>query len=155
MPIPAAIIQQFVQYAIVGGTAFLVDFGTLYVLTTYMELNYLYSATAGFLLGLVVNYRSCVRWVVQFRALDNRIHEFTIFAGIGIVGLLLNALVLFVLTDHVHLHYLESKIIAAGLILGFNFSLRRIMLFTNRRPNNIRYSPTVRSDILTGTVLPQ
>ena len=47
---------QFVRYFFVGGFAFIVDFGLLYILTEYAGLHYLLSATLSFIAGLVVNY---------------------------------------------------------------------------------------------------
>lgn len=47
---------QLLRYTFVGGTAFIVDFGLLYVLTEYLNLHYLYSATLSFIAGVIVNY---------------------------------------------------------------------------------------------------
>lgn len=43
---------QFVRYFFVGGFAFIVDFGLLYILTEYAGLHYLLSATLSFIAGL-------------------------------------------------------------------------------------------------------
>lgn len=125
-------LHQFVQYALVGGTAFAVDFSTLYLLTEQAGFHYLVSATIAFLLGLVINYLLCIAWVFDVRIMSNRLHEFSVFGLIGIAGLLLNNALLYALTDGLGLHYLMSKVIAAGIILTFNFSLRRRMLFSAR-----------------------
>jgi len=125
--------RQFAQYVLVGGLAFLVDFGTLFVLTDYADFHYLVSATAGFLLGLLVNYLICIRWIFDYRALSNVRHEFAVFAGVGVAGLVINNGLIYALTEWADIHYLGSKIVAAGLILIFNFSLRRTLLFSDRR----------------------
>ncbi len=44
--------------------------------------------------------------------------------------MLLNALLLWLLTDFAGLYYLFSKLFAAAFILFFNFFLRRWMLFS-------------------------
>lgn len=127
------LVRQFGQYVLVGGLAFVVDFGTLFVLTHYADVHYLISATAGFLLGLLINYLICIRWIFDFRALANARHEFAVFAGVGIAGLILNNGIIYALTEWAEIHYLSSKVMAAGLILVFNFSLRRALLFTEQR----------------------
>lgn len=48
------LIVQFLSYIAVGGTAFAIDFGVLYFLTEHVGIYYIVSATAGFLVGLVV-----------------------------------------------------------------------------------------------------
>lgn len=125
--------HQFVRYALVGGLAFVVDFATLYVLTDFFLVHYLISATVGFLLGLATNYALCVVWIFDYRALQNKLHEFTVFSVIGLAGLVLNNGVMYLLTDISGLHYLGSKLVAAALGLVFNFALRRQILFTERR----------------------
>ena len=127
------ILRQFIKYAVVGGTAFVVDFLSLYTLTEFGHLHYLISASIGFLLGLLFNYVLCLFWIFDQRALDNRIHEFLVFGVIGLVGLGLNNLIVFVLTEHASLHYLFSKIVAAAVVLMFNFGLRRQILFRDKR----------------------
>lgn len=125
--------RQFLQYLIVGGMAFLVDLSALYGLTEFVSLHYLVSATIGFLLGLLLNYLLCVAWIFEYRALENAIHEFLLFALIGIIGLLLNNVLLYGFTEGLGMFYLVSKLLAAGIILVFNFSLRRHILFSETR----------------------
>jgi putative flippase GtrA len=124
------LVRQFISYVGVGGTAFAVDFGCLFVLTSLAGMHYLVSATLAFLLGLATNYLLCILWVFDYRRMSNRLHEFTVFGAIGIAGLILNNITLYLLTDLVGIHYLVSKAIAAAFILVFNFSLRRWMLFS-------------------------
>lgn len=143
----AVLIRQFTQYVLVGGIAFVVDFSMLYGLTHYAALHYLVSATAGFLVGLLVSYLLCIGWIFHFRAIESAPNEFAIFAGVGIVGLLLNNGIIFALTEWAQLHYLLSKIIAAALILAFNFSLRRALLFTDRQPTSRQADKTSSSII--------
>lgn len=122
--------QQFTRYVGVGGFSFLVDFACLYLLTDLAGWHYLLAATAAFIAGLVTNYLLCLRWVFDFHRMGNRLHEFVIFGIIGLAGLLLNNLLLFLLTEAAGLHYLLSKLFAAAFVLLFNFSLRRWMLFS-------------------------
>ena len=123
-------VSQFLSYVGVGGLSFLVDISCLYLLTERLGVYYLVSAAFAFCAGLVVNYLLCLLWVFDFRRMENRVHEFLVFGAIGIAGLLLNTLLLWLLTDVVGHDYLVSKVIAAAIILVFNFSLRRWMLFS-------------------------
>lgn len=120
---------QFLRYTLVGGAAFIVDFGSLFIFTDVFGIYYLLSATIAFILGLIANYALSISWVFNKRTLDNMWSEFTIFAVIGIIGLGLNDLFMWFFTDYVNLYYLFSKIIAAALILFWNFFARKITLF--------------------------
>lgn len=121
---------QFFRYFVVGGVAFTVDFALLYLLTEFGHIHYLFSASVAFMAGIAVNYTLSVTWVFDHRSVNNRIHEFTIFAVIGILGLTFNAALMWFFTELVGFHYLGSKIIAAALILLFNFGARKTLLFS-------------------------
>ena len=65
-----SLIKEFARYLVVGGTAFLVDYGVLYLSKTllFQSLGDLgvYLATAlGFLVGLTYNYILSLIWVFQ------------------------------------------------------------------------------------------
>lgn len=117
------------RYAIVGGVSFAVDYGFLYVLTECYGFHYLLSATISFIAGLAVNYLISIRWVFGKSKLSSRAAEFAVYGIIGVVGLLLNNLLLYLFTDHLHLHYMLSKLIAAAIVLAWNFLGRKIILF--------------------------
>jgi len=120
---------QFFRYIFVGGVAFIVDFSSLFIFTDIFGVFYLISTVIAFILGLIANYALSISWVFNKRTLDNKLSEFTIFAFIGITGIFLNVLIIYVFTEYVGLFYLLSKIIAAALILFWNFSARKITLF--------------------------
>lgn len=122
------LVQMF-RYTFVGGAAFLVDFGSLFILTDFFGLYYLISAAIAFILGLIANYSLSISWVFNKRTLGNKKLEFGVFALIGIVGLGLNELLIWFLTEDLQLYYLISKIIAAILILFWNFFARKFTLF--------------------------
>ncbi len=125
--------RQFAQYVCVGGVAFVVDIAALFLLTEKVGLHYISSASVAFVLGLATNYILCVAVVFDYRALQNKAHEFAIFSLIGVAGLLLNNLLIFLFTEFLGFYYLVSKAGAAILILFFNFFLRRLLLFSERK----------------------
>ena len=120
---------QFVRYFFVGGFAFIVDFGLLYILTEYAGLHYLLSATLSFIAGLVVNYIISCIWVFNNSKFRNRIVEFLFFAAIGVVGLGFNDLLIWLFTDCIGTHYMFSKIVAAAMVYLWNFFARKYLVF--------------------------
>ena len=120
---------QFIRYFFVGGTAFIVDIGSLYILTEFFGIYYLISATIAFILGLIANYLLSISWVFNKRTLDNKKLEFGIFTIIGIIGLVLNAVLIWFFTEYIQIYYMLSKIITAAIILVWNFSARKYVLF--------------------------
>ena len=127
-PTNNSLIQLF-RYCFVGSFAFIVDAGGLFVLTEYAGIYYLLSATISFILGLVVNYLLSTAWIFKKSKLSNRWTEFLIYSVIGVVGLGLNTLFLWLFTDCLHIYYMLSKIITAALVMLWNFFARKIILF--------------------------
>lgn len=128
---------QFMQYGVIGGIAFLADFGIMVGLTEWGGINYLISAMVSFLFGLIVNYSLCVNFVFNERKLSSRQVEFLAFSLIGIGGLALNISLIGFLAEFVGIRYTVAKLIAAFFVLLFNFVLRRQFLFTKALNNQI------------------
>lgn len=120
---------QLVRYFFVGGAAFAVDFGLLWVLTDGCGVHYLLSAIISFAAGLTVNYVWSVRWVFHDHALNSRIAEFAAFGLIGVLGLGLNEAIIWCGTEIMGLHYLTSKIVSAVVVFLWNFLARKYLLF--------------------------
>jgi len=114
---------------IVGGVAFIFDFGTLYLFTEYLGLHYILSATISFIIGLLINYTLSIYFVFNKRSLKNKKIEFFIFLIIGIFGLIFNDVVIWVLTDIFYLYYLVSKMVATLFTYIWNFFARKYLLF--------------------------
>lgn len=123
------VLLQLFRYTFVGGFAFVVDFGLLYALTELVGMFYLASATCAFLAGLSVNYALSVAWVFHKSRLKSKWMEFLLFALVGVVGLGLTTLFLWIFTDLIGIHYLISKIITTILVYLWNFLGRKYWLF--------------------------
>jgi putative flippase GtrA len=122
---------QLFRYVIVGGFSFLIDYGLLYFLTEYANFYYILSASISFIVGLIVNYILSTKWIFRKSRLKNTVLEFIIYGIIGILGLILNNILLYIFTDFFQIYYMISKLITAVLVMGWNFVGRRIILFNN------------------------
>ena len=124
---------QLFRYAAVGGVAFAADLGALVALTEAAGWHYLAAAAAGFGLGLATNYGLSVSWVFPTRSVRNRAGEFLIFAVLGVFGLGINELTLYLLTGCAGLHYAASKVVATVATFAWNFASRKVLLFLPAR----------------------
>ena len=122
---------SFCKYLVAGGAGFLVDFSALYICRDILGLHYLPASAIGFILGLVFVYIASNRWVFEARKLEHRrVIEFSVFALIGVIGLGLTMLFMWVFVDLVSLHYLVAKVFTTGLVLIWNFGARRFILYS-------------------------
>jgi len=124
---------QLFRYVWVGGFAFVIDYGSLYILKEYIGINYLLSAAVAFIFGLAVNYLLSTFWVFPDSRLNNKMAEFAVFASIGLVGLLLNEIIMFLCCEVLNIHYLISKLCSTGIVFFWNFFARKIILFTKTK----------------------
>lgn len=122
---------QFIRYGIVAVIAFIIDFGLLYVFTTYCHIFYLLSSILSFLISLVVNYFLSVAWVFS-NSVYRRSVEVAAFVFIGVVGLGLNTLIIWFCTSRLGIYYLVSKLIAVAIVFFWSFAARRYFLFSKK-----------------------
>ena len=126
---PDSLFGQLLRYAVVGGISFVVDYGSLWLLTEKAGLPYLWSAAIAFILGLICNYLLSTAWVFGESRIKNAWGEFLVFAIIGVIGLGLNELIMYACTDGLGFHYMLSKIVSTGIVFFWNFLARRFLVF--------------------------
>lgn len=122
--------HEFVRYFTASLLALAIDFGVLALLTSVIGVPYLVSAAISFSLGLVLVYILSTRWVFAHRMVKSPAAEFAIFAVIGVIGLGINELILWVLTDFAGFYYLLSKFASVAVVFTWNFVARKVILFS-------------------------
>jgi putative flippase GtrA len=120
------------KYAAASAVALVVDTALLLLLTRYAGWYYLLAATVSFLAGATVAYVLSVRFVFHTHRLHSRGLEFTSFVLLGLVGVAINSLVLFVAVGRLGIDLLYAKAVAASFTFVANFALRRQLLFRTR-----------------------
>lgn len=118
---------QFTKYFGVAGIGYVIDFGTMVLCKEVFHLHYLFSATIGFILGLIVVYILSSRYVFGESKLISRRKEFALFALIGVIGLGILNLLMWFLTSGLYVDYMLSKILATVVVYIWNFFARRAL----------------------------
>jgi putative flippase GtrA len=125
----SALFQQLRRYTLVGAIAFAFDFTSLFALTRFGGVHYLVAAGIAFLIGLSINYALSIKWVFNRRTIVDKRVEFLLFVVIGLVGLGLNELLIWIFTEMARFHYLASKILSTVFVYLWNFFARKYSLF--------------------------
>mgnify|MGYP004621867637 FL=1 len=141
---------EFIRYCVVGGTAFLVETATHWLLwkfvftDTQSGVNIFIVTTIGFLVGLAVNYILSVVWVFTTEKQQKQgktVKAFIIFALIGLVGYGIKVLLMYLgalcfgisysdfSAETVPLQYYATHIISAGIVLVWNYIGRKVIIF--------------------------
>lgn len=130
--------KEFIRYFFVGGVAFILDTGILFLLQNFIfyrfgETGVLISTAFGFLAGLALNYILSIAYVFK-RGRDKvegrQVESFVIFAIIGVIGLVLTELgMLWGIRIFAVEHYLIIKVFVAAAVLIWNYVARKVFIF--------------------------
>ena len=131
---------QFFRYCFVGGIATLAEGGALWLIQHFIFkeaggfLVFISQAIA-FVLGLIVNFILSKLFVFQEKSeRTNAAGEFAAYAVIGVVGLLIKELLLWVFNIQIGWHYMLVWVISTIIVLVWNYAARRVALY--RKKNN-------------------
>ena len=142
---------EFLRYCVVGGTAFLFETGTHWLLWKFVlngetPLNTFIATAIGFIVGLIVNYVLSVIWVFttdKQKEQGRNVKAFVIFAVVGLVGFGLKELLMWLgaLAFNVSLAefgkvtvpYYATHVISAGIVLIWNYIGRKIFVFKKEK----------------------
>lgn len=120
---------QMLRNLVAGTAATSVDYVLLIVLTEAAGLHYVLSAGIAYAAATLVRYLLSIKWVFARRRIENRPMEIAVFAAIGIAGLGLNVVLVWLFTDGAGLHYVASKAITMVMLFFWNFFVRKLILF--------------------------
>jgi putative flippase GtrA len=123
------LLSEAAKYAAASAVALAADTGLLLGLTRYAGWHYLFAAAVSFMTGASIAYALSVKFVFSAHRLRNRELEFVSFVVIGLVGWVLNLVVLFIAHSKLGIDLLLAKGLAAGFTFLTNFALRRQLLF--------------------------
>ena len=119
--------RQFTRYFGVALVGYVFDFGSLIFLKQVLHVHYLLAATIGFTIGLAITYVLSNKYVFGESKLKSKKADFAAFALIGIVGLAMLNLLMWLLTGGFHVNYIVSKVAATVAVYLWNFFARRAL----------------------------
>lgn len=131
-----ALMGQFARYFVTGGLASIADFGVFAIALYCFNVHYLASNLIGLSAGNVVNYLLTVSWVfgTQKRKMENnRPLEIFVFVLISLLGMAFNEILMYVGIGLLGIQEMISKIIAAAIVLLWNFGARKLILFRSKK----------------------
>ena len=131
-----SMVKEFLRYVVVGGISFVADFATIVALEETLLKAFswgLYAAVVcGFIVGLAVNYYLSLKFVFTSPDYADRgrsLAAFLTFGVIGLVGLLLTELGMWLGVSILGIHYTLVKVVVTGGVLLWNYLARRLIVF--------------------------
>lgn len=129
MPIHERLLE-LARYGLVSLLAFVIDVAALAALVKFAYWHYLAAAAVSFILGGVLAYLLCIRFVFRYRRIDHTGLELSSFVGLGLVGLAVNTVVIYLAVEYAGLALPFAKLSASAGTFITNYLLRRMLLFT-------------------------
>jgi len=117
---------QFVRYFVVAAAGLVVDFSTVIFTKEILDFHYLLAVCCGFILGLFVTYVLSNKFVFGAPR-DSFKKAFLLFGVIGLVGLGILSLLMWVLTGKLGINYIVAKVLATGVVFAWNFFARKTL----------------------------
>ncbi len=119
---------QLMRFAVVGGSAFLIDYGVMIFLTELFGVDYLISCGISFTVSVIYNYILSVKWVFDVGDGRDKRQEFVLFLFMSIIGLGLNQLLMWLLVEKMEIYYMMAKIMVTVVVMVYNFITRKLFL---------------------------
>lgn len=129
---------EFVRYFLVSLAALAVDLTLFSLGIRVLGMSWAASATISFSLGLLVAYGLSIRFVFASRKFSKTpIMELLSFSAVGLGGLLVTQIILWISIEWFKINPEISKFVAAGFTFLFNFTVRKLLLFSaTKKPSN-------------------
>lgn len=123
---------EVIRYFIVAVIATLFDYAIYLACYSLLTLNIEISLTVGFLFGIWINYQLSLHWAFANRSNKKTSSELLIFVITGIIGLLINWIII---RGFLYFNLLDptlSRIPAIACAFIWNFGSRKVLLFSSK-----------------------
>lgn len=118
---------QLGKYFWVALIGLFVDFVTLIVLAELLNVNYLVATVIAFIFGLAVNFVLSEKMVFDAPKEQHLFVRFSLYAAIGISGLLILTLLMWIQVSIFDIQYIFAKCLGTAFVYFWNFFGRKMM----------------------------
>lgn len=121
--------QKFIRFCVVGFSGMVIDFSTTFLLKEKVKVNKYIANSTGFILAASSNYIWNRFWT--FHSENNHIvTEYLSFIVISLIGLALNNLIIYILSDKLKFNFYFAKLVAIGIVTIWNFIMNYLITFS-------------------------
>jgi putative flippase GtrA len=128
--------RQLVLYALIGGSGALLDLLVYVVLTSMFSIEPVVATILSVSIGIVNNF--LLNTFLNFKVRTRLWLRFLSFYSIGLVGVVLSALVIWIFTELVDLGYLWAKVISIPPVVVGQFIANKNITFARRADISVK-----------------
>jgi len=122
---------RVMRYLISGGSAAVTNIVVLFILVHFFHLWYLLAAVMSFIVAVFVSFTMQKFFTFNDYTREKIRQQTALYFGIQILNLCLNAFLLYISVDMLHIHYLISQILILGFIAVYSFFLFKHLVFVS------------------------
>jgi len=137
-------LMRLARFVISGGTATAVNLGTLFVLTHFFGVWYIYSSIAAFAVSFFVSFSLQKLWTFGDTALDKVHVQATKFLVVILVALGVNTMLIYAFVEYMHAHYLLGQLVSGLFIAVINYFSYKHIVFSQQYADTIAPAATPR-----------
>lgn len=119
--------RDLILYGLIGALSSSLDFGVYTVLVKCLSLNYLLANSISVVVGITTSFTLNRKY--NFKVSDKTVRRFAIFMTVGLCGLVLSNLILFVCINTIHINELLSKLLSIALVVILQFMANKFITF--------------------------
>lgn len=122
--------HNFIRYLFVGGTTFIIDIGTLFVLHGKLQVNIAIATSIAYWLSVIYNF-SLNRWWTFSASENNKLRHHLMAYGV-ILGINYLFTVIFVSFVSRHINYAAAKTIAVAIQVTWTYPVYKHFVFVDK-----------------------
>lgn len=128
MVLGVEIIGKALRFCVTGALGAAVDFGSTFLAKEILKINKFVSNAIGFTLAATLCFFLNKYWTYESQS-PLTWHEYLVFITVSLVGLGINSLVLYLLTEKAKMNFYLSKCFAIGTASVWNFLANLLITF--------------------------
>ena len=122
--------RNLILYGIIGSFTSALDFAVFTLLSKYIGIHYIIANCISVLVGITTSF--ALNRSINFKVKDKTGKRFLIFLTVGVCGLLLSNVILYVGIDMLSGDELIVKLASIVLVVGFQFILNKFITFKEK-----------------------
>lgn len=124
------LLRQFVSYVLVGGGGAMVEWLCFGGLVYWTGVSYMWSTIIAFVVGIYCNWQ--LGRAITFRDVELEVSLFRELCQVflaGVIGLILNIMLMYGMVEYYHMEKLAAKITATFVVFFWNFMVRKYYIY--------------------------
>ena len=126
--IDSILLFKLFKFCVVGFSGVFIDFSITWLLKEKVKINKYLANSTGFVLAATSNYFFNRIWTFHSQNQQIAIEYFS-FISISLLGLGINNLIIYFLTEKLKLNFYLSKLFAIGVVTIWNFVMNYLITF--------------------------